>query len=184
MRDLVVVGGRLALICAITALLLAGVNAVTGPRIVLNRQLALEAALASLVPDGKPGGEILVSGHDQVGGEYPVSGGAEASSILRLIGAGYGGDMEILAAYASDGTILAVELMDNQETPGLGKAAEKDSYMTKFIGTGGTVPVPSAKNLLQPAEADAITGATITFIGIAKALETGSRYIKAVGESR
>ena len=90
--------------------------------------------------------------------------------------------MNILANYSSDGEVTAVVLMENQETPGLGKKAEKPEYMDKFIGTGGGAgDVPVRKGQLPQGEADAITGATVTFIGIAKALHTGSAFVKENG---
>jgi electron transport complex protein RnfG len=99
-------------------------------------------------------------------------------AILELIGDGYGGDMKILARYGPEGVIQAVTLMDNLETPGLGKKAETPEYMEKFIGTGGRdKPVPVRKNMLVPGEADAITGSTITFLGVSQALAEGARYI-------
>jgi Na+-translocating ferredoxin:NAD+ oxidoreductase subunit G len=97
--------------------------------------------------------------------------------ICRLVGAGYGGDMMILARYGVDGTIEAVKMMENLETPGLGKEAEKESYMEMFIGSGSNKQVPVRKDMLSPEESDAVTGATVTFIGIGKALEDGSRFV-------
>ena len=56
---------------------------------------------------------------------YTVSQGQTASGyILDLEGAGYGGEMSIFASYAPDGEIRAARLLDNLETPGLGKKAE------------------------------------------------------------
>jgi electron transport complex protein RnfG len=85
----------------------------------------------------------------------------------------------VLARVDGNGTIRAVRLMDNSETPGLGKKAENPDYMNKFIGTGGPDhPVPVRKSSLSAAEADAVTGATITFLGVSRALAEGARYIR------
>ena len=101
--------------------------------------------------------------------------------LLELEGSGYGGEMNILARYDWDGTVRAVRLMDNSETPGLGKKAENPAYMEKFIGTGSQEnPVPVRKDMLASGEADAVTGATITFLGISKALSEGAEYVQAV----
>jgi electron transport complex protein RnfG len=70
--------------------------------------------------------------------------------------------------------------MDNSETPGLGKKAENPAYMEKYLGTGASDnPVPVRKSMLKPDEADAITGATITFLGVSKALAEGAVYAAA-----
>jgi electron transport complex protein RnfG len=97
--------------------------------------------------------------------------------VLELEGSGYGGEMRILARYDGEGAIRAVKLMDNTETPGLGKKAETPTYMDKFIGTGAPEePVPVRKDMLASSEADAVTGATITFLGISQALAEGAQY--------
>jgi electron transport complex protein RnfG len=94
-----------------------------------------------------------------------------------MLGNGYGGEMAILAGYTEEGEIFAVQMMENSETPGLGKEAEKAEYMQKYIGTGTEKPVPVRKDMLSQEEADAVTGATITFIGVAKALVEGSDFV-------
>jgi electron transport complex protein RnfG len=100
-------------------------------------------------------------------------------SLLELIGSGYGGDLKILARYDRTGEIRAVKLMEDEETPGLGKKAESPAYMDKFIGTGAAGnPVPVRKDMLPTSEADAITGATITFLGVSKALAEGARFAR------
>jgi electron transport complex protein RnfG len=186
MKSIFTIGGKLAIICAVAAIILGFVNSVTEPKIELNRKLELERALAAVAGDGVVGEETLIEGEDMVYSFFPVNGGSDDQSgyILRLIGLGYGGDMNILANYIQDGEVTKVVLMENQETPGLGKKAEKPEYMNKFIGTGGAAgEVPVRKGQLPQAEADAITGATVTFIGIAKALHAGSEFVKERGSA-
>jgi len=184
MKSIFAIGGKLAIICAVAAIILGFVNSVTEPKIELNRKLELERALASVAGNAEVGEETVVDAEGAVYSFFPVTGpdGSTSGYILRLVGLGYGGDMNILANYAPDGEVAAVVLMENQETPGLGKKAEKPDYMNKFIGTGGgTGDVPVRKDQLSQGEADAITGATVTFIGIAKALHTGSAFVKEKG---
>ena len=68
-----------------------------------------------------------------------------------------------------------------QHTRVLGKKAENAEYMNKFKGTGADKPVPVKKTMLEAADADAVTGATITFTGVSKALEYGSEFAKKLG---
>lgn len=102
--------------------------------------------------------------------------------ILTLRGDGYAGDMKILANYEKSGKLLACVLMDNQETPGLGKEAENIKYMDKYNGLGDDSSIPVKKSQLSADDADAVGGATITFVGIGKALDYGSSYVKKLGE--
>ncbi|MFP4444343.1 MAG: FMN-binding protein, partial [Spirochaetia bacterium] len=84
--------------------------------------------------------------------------------------------------YAPDGTVLNAVLMENQESPGLGKKAEDPGYMEKFVQTGSDEPVPVRKDMLPGDEADAVTGSTVTFVGIARALKRGSEYVRTLDE--
>jgi RnfABCDGE-type electron transport complex G subunit len=116
---------------------------------------------------------------------YPVEQNGQITGYaLDILGSGYGGDMKIIAGYNTDGSIRKVKLLDNSETPGLGKKAEVEGYMEKFTGTGAEKPVPVIKNMLKDRnEIDAVTGATITFMAIADALRAGSDFVKKIGVS-
>jgi len=179
MNDIVGVGGKLALICAVAAIALGLVNAVTAPAIAKVKEEQLAAALDKVRGNAVAGEEQIVEGNPEVTGYYTLTeGGESAGYIVKIIGIGYGGDMELLASIAADGEIRAVALMDNLETPGLGKEAEKPEYMEKYVGTGSTRPVPLNKQQLTQEQADSISGASITFMGLAQALVAGSDYVK------
>jgi electron transport complex protein RnfG len=181
MRNVVIVAVKLFAICAMAALTLGGINAITEPVIIQRKILELQQALDELTPDAQTGEAVEVAETPGIAKRYPISKeGQSAGMLLELVGSGYGGDMKILARYDDDGTIRAVKLMDNTETPGLGKKAENPDYMEKFLGTGSADdPVPVRKDTLEPGEADAVTGATITFLGVSKALAEGAEYAAA-----
>lgn len=179
MNEVVGVGGKLALICAVAAVALGLVNAITAPAISRVKEEQLAAALDNVRGNATAGEEQPVENDPFVEGYYPLTeNGQDAGFIVKLLGIGYGGDMEMLASIASDGEIRAVKLMDNAETPGLGKEAEKSEYMAKFVGTGSEEPVPLNKQQLSQNEADSISGATITFMGLAQAVEAGADFVK------
>ena len=144
--------------------------------------MELKQALKELTPDAEAGQAIEVTHNPVIVKNYPVGkGGETVGTLLELKGSGYGGDMKILARYDLDGSISAVRLMDNTETPGLGKKAESPVYMEKFFGTGSAEkPVPLRKDMLTGPDADAVTGATITFLGVAKALAEGANYARSL----
>ncbi len=187
MKDIINIGGRLTLICAIAAAILGLMNAVTEPKIEQIKQERLEQALSRVSEGMTVGDPREVSGNDKISTYYPLfRGGNEENPdgyICRIIGAGYGGEMIILAGFKPEGEVFAVQMMENQETPGLGKEAEKASYMEKYIGKGNDEPFPLRKDMLSQEQADSITGATITFIGVAKALVAGSDFVQELGEN-
>ncbi|MFO7781400.1 MAG: FMN-binding protein [Spirochaetia bacterium] len=183
MQKLVEIGGRLAIICIVAALVLALVNAVTAPVIAQNRQEALDAALQQIVGNAEVGDRIPVDGEESeiVRAYYPVGTPRPPASryVVELLGTGYGGEMQILTGIAADGEIFSAVLMQNAETPGLGKEAERSGYMErKFIGKGDEEPIPATRSDLPPEEAEAVSGSTVTFMGIAEALQAGSRFVK------
>jgi len=180
MKQLLKTGGKLALICAVAATALALINMVTAPRIEYNREQRLLQALEE------------VSGGFEIGEEQEVEhrvithahrlfdeAGEPAGIILRMRSDGYGGEMQLIAGYRLDGSLITARLLDNEETPGLGKEAEEAQYMEKFEGKGSSdEPVPVRKDQLPEDQADAVTGSTITFSGIAEGLAAGAEYVR------
>ena len=183
MKKTLLVGSKLALICVIAAVVLGFVNAVTEPKIIQNKKEALRRAIQSVAGNSETGEQTAVRDYPGVEYYYEIEDDG-GGYIVKLIGTGYGGEMHLLAGYRPGGGIFSVVLMENQETPGLGKKAEAEGYMDKYIGTGGDEPVPVLKDQLSREEADAITGATITFVGIGQALLNGSDFVKSLGEEK
>ena len=180
MSDIIKIGSKLALICAVAALCLGAVNMVTEPQIEKFRAEKLQAALEQVSPGGTIGEETPAD-DAVVTSYYTVKDGDKVTGyILNLKGAGYGGDLIILASYKAGGELFGSVMMENDETPGLGKEAEKDWYMKKYIGYAGE-NIPTTKSQLEQVDADAISGATITFAGIGNALIAGSDFAVKLG---
>jgi H+/Na+-translocating ferredoxin:NAD+ oxidoreductase subunit G len=182
MKEVMKTGGKLAAICAIAAIALGIVNAITEPIIIAARAERLRLALEQLSVGLEIGEYNEINDDSSIRAYYPLSGtdGVEAY-IINIIGAGYAGDLNLLSAISLSGEVLSVVLMEHSETPGLGKEAENSSYMEMFIGTGKDSKIPSSKSQLKPDDADSITGASITFIGIGKALNEASGYVNQLG---
>ena len=178
------VGLRLAAICAGAALILALINAVTAPTIELNRDREIASNLNRILPVGSRVGEqFLVEDREDIVAYYSIvdESSTPAGYIVQIIGEGYAGDMTLLVGYRRDGEVFAARLLENAETPGVGKLAEEEGYMDRFVGTGtGRTPVPTRKSSLSPEDAAVISGATITFVGISQALREGSRFVQAL----
>lgn len=177
---------KLTVICAIAALILGVVNMITEPVIIQQKIIAQQEALIVL-SDGDDVGEqispVSEGESDIVHLIYPIEKNGETIKyILQLTGSGYGGEMVLLAVFAVDGSFVKAKLMENNETPGLGKKAEEDSYYAKFDGFGGAdSAIPVNKNELTDVYAEAVSGSTITFSGISAALAYGSDYVKSMG---
>lgn len=171
----------LAAICAVAAIILAVMNNVTAPVIQNYENQKTLSALEEVSCSMEIGDRIEV-GQDYVGYRYPLyTNGKVSGQILGLSSNGYGGELVIVASYDNNGVVMAVKLVSDSETPGVGKKAENAGYMDKFIGTGSsTVAVPTSKSMLSEADSMAVSGASITFTGISKALAYGSDFVKSL----
>ena len=181
MKNIIIIAVKLAVICLVAAFVLALVNGITAPQIAISKAQAEKDALSVINKAGTIGERVEGDGV-MVNYYFPVTDGGKVTNyILSLKNMGYGGDLIILANFKANGEIIDAKLMEDAETPGLGKMAENPAYMDKFKGTGADKPVPVKKTMLESADADAVTGATITFTGLSKALEYGSEFAKKLG---
>lgn len=200
---------RLTIICAVASLILGAVNIMTEPVIQERKRVEKEEAL-KVLSDGDQVGEMQTPANsDEIHGKlmasladhgviasgeefdekklitaiYPVEkNGAVFKYILQLEGSGYGGKLILLSVFMSDGTFVKAKLMEDNETPGLGKKAENFAYYNKFKNTGSAeAPIPVSKRDLPAAEIEAVSGSTITFNGVSRALALGSDYVKLLG---
>ncbi len=186
MKQIAVIGLKLAVICAIAATTLALINGVTAPRIEAYRQQRIQEALQQVSGGYSVGDAQEADDHDRISTYHPLTDdtGALQGYVLQVQSSGYGGPMRLIVGYRSDGSVITARLLDNDETPGLGKDAERPEYMEKFEGTGGPQQgVPTRAGQLPSSEADAISGSTITFIGVAEGISRGSAFVKELGGS-
>lgn len=179
-KSIFITGGKLALIGALSAFALALINSLTAPVIEENNALKLRDALSAVIISGEAGNEITIEDNKNVEGYYPVlEDGKVSGYVLKLTGDGYGGPLDILASYDVSGKVNKVKLMDNSETAGLGKKAENDQYMKVFENTGTAKKVPLWKSDLSAEKVNEITGASITYYGVAQAVKYGSDLVKS-----
>ncbi|MDY4609903.1 MAG: FMN-binding protein [Sphaerochaetaceae bacterium] len=182
MKNYLKVAAILGIICAVAAVILAFVNAVTAPRIADYEAKQTLVALKAVASGYDIGERRYDDADSSVNYLIPLTqNGSISGYILELNANGYGGAMTFVASFNTEGEILAVKMLTNSETPGLGKKSEAAGYMDKFLGTGGRISIPTSKSELSAADAQAVSGASVTFTGIAKALAYGSDYVKRLG---
>ncbi len=159
MNQLFKFGLILGMICLAAALVLAVTYQITKPRIEEQLRLEEQKALKSIAPEAdsfekKEAGDI----------EYfdAVKNGKVIGYCVRVAGTGYNGFMRILVGVDLTGVIQGVEVLEQQETPGLGakvneiKPGEKEPWFLKQFKGKQARTVEIRKNI------DTITGATIT----------------------
>jgi Na+-translocating ferredoxin:NAD+ oxidoreductase RnfG subunit len=110
---------------------------------------------------------------------FPVKKGTDlAGYILELSGSGFGGKLDLIASYQTDGTLNRALLVKHAERfPG---GTGTDRLLDLFYGKKAAgMPVTTA--MLENSGADAVSGATESLRGIGLALKAGSLYAARIG---
>ena len=149
--------GTLLLITSIVAACLAGVNAITEPKI---RQIQEEKTQAA-IEEVLPGGGVEIDFTDDSGLVSVVYKG-ESGYAIQVAPVGFDGAITMMVGVDFEGNVLGISVIDQSETAGLGavcaaKTSAGEAFRGQFEGVSGTVAVSK-----DGGELDAITGATIT----------------------
>lgn len=185
-----------AVLLGVVVLLTALLGALAGQtrdRILRNQQSALLQAIDALLPPGSYDNDILqdrilVRSPDLLGSSNAVAifrARREHAPVAALINAiapdGYRGPIELLIAIKHDGTLYGVQVLDHDETPGLGDAFEnRDAdWLTDFRGRSLDDPAQARWTVTKDGgEFDAFTGATITPRAIVRAVRKSLEYYR------
>lgn len=168
----------LALICAGSAVTLATINGKTAPVIAAYEQQKTTDALKA-VAHGYEIGEKIELQESTSPYYIPLTENGEIKGyLLELAGNGYGGKLTLVASYDLEGKVLEAQVVSNSETPGLGKKSEESWYMNKYKNKK---VIPTKKSQLSDEDSSAVSGASITFAAVGKALSKGSEVVKNLG---
>jgi Na+-translocating ferredoxin:NAD+ oxidoreductase subunit G len=189
MRSMIKFGAILGVICLLATALLASMNAVTADRIRMQAETELQESLREVMPEG-----VTFEPSDSTNDpDYFTVTGADG----RLLGAafkasakGYSSTIETIVGMKQDGTINAIKIVAQQETPGLG------SRITEIAGTISILDFLRGKRQqegLRPwfqeqfgrktvsglDQVETITGATISSRAVIDSVKQKARQIQA-----
>lgn len=93
---------------------------------------------------------------------------------------GYNGEITLLVALNTAGSVLGVRITKHQETPGLGDYFDKKNYqwLTQFIGKNNNLPNAAWEVRQEKGDFDAWSGATITPRAIIHAISRVVHYFE------
>jgi electron transport complex protein RnfG len=179
-----------------SGLALVGIFVITQPRIERNRAEALEAALYRVLPgsasrkafvvrdgvltpmegqsDRLPDEEAIYAGYDQAGMAVGFAIPAEGPGFQDTIKLIYGYD-------PVRRRVVGMEVLESKETPGLGDKIIKDEeFVAGFRDLAVTPEVVAVRRgRTQENEIDAISGATISSIAVARIInEANARWLE------
>ncbi|MDD5348049.1 MAG: RnfABCDGE type electron transport complex subunit G [Candidatus Omnitrophica bacterium] len=187
MKEMLRYGMILGLICLVSTGLLAAVNNLTKTRIENQARAEIETGLkevlaqaASFEPVGSEEKIVYYKGFDQAG---QLVGCAFIASQK-----GYSSVIETMVGMTIDGTITAIKVISQNETPGLGcrvNEAEDDTTLLDFL-RGKKAPENktsrfcaqfSGKKIAEIDGVNAITGATISSRAVIDSVRTKAEEI-------
>lgn len=155
---------KLLLISAVTALLLAGVNALTAPTIAANNELEKKNAISAIFPDADDIRQADVAA-DGVESIYLVMTDGDLLGYAASVApTGFGGAMDIMVGVGADGSVVGIKIVSHSETPGLGSRVNSDSFLSQYRGLSGVLTVGR--------DVDAITGSTISSKAVTKGINS------------
>lgn len=111
------------------------------------------------------------------------NGGAFAGAAIRCSSPnGYGGDVKLLVAFGSDGSLKDFTVLESHETPGLGANISKPEFHAQFKGRpsdiqwkvrndGGDIDAVTSATISSRAVCEAIADAAAKFRLLASAIE-------------
>jgi len=182
-RDILKPGVILMAYALIAGSALAFVNVRTAPRIDENRQIAENEARAEVLPEMAGGYDFMDEG---AGFSYWIgyrdAGKREIGGYIFIAqGSGYSSTIESMVGVDPSGTILAVKVLSQQETPGLGarvqeiRRGETEPWFTRQFR--GKTSRDDFAVIQDGGDIDAITGATISSRTVTDSINRGLKKL-------
>ncbi len=163
-KEFIKLSSILCMITLVAALLLAGVNKITEPRIAEADAKASKEAMMKIIPDA----DSFVTLNENV--SAAKKGDEVIGYCAKVTTTGYGGDIAMMVGLDINAVVQGIEILSHSETAGLGAKITEDGFKSQFKGKNFALQV--VKNETDdPNQITAITGATVSSRGIAKGIE-------------
>ena len=165
-KEIVIPAAALTLICLAATLLLSLTNMVTKGQIARVQQEAADAARKLVCADAAEFKEAPEYADADVYRALDDAGNLIGYAVITS-GKSYGGDIDVMTGFDTEGKITGVQILNIEDTPGLGMNAKKESFRNRFLEkTAGSLA--ASKTPSSDSEIQAITGATITSTAVTK----------------
>ncbi len=153
-------------ICLVFAALLALIYDIAEPRIIEQRRLEEKEAIEEVLPQAP---EVMekIEKEDLVFYEAKDAKGNIIAYVFIAQARGYSSDIKTVVSLRPEGDIIAVKVLEQRETPGIGSRISEDDFLNQF------------KNKDINEQFDTITGATISSTAVIEAVkEKGLEVLK------
>jgi electron transport complex protein RnfG len=162
-REIAKLGATLAVVCAVAAGAIAGVNGAVKATIEENNRLEAVSKRRQVFPAAEDFEARTVDGREVF--VATGEGGAPLGLVVTTAPRGYAGPIGMTIGIAPDGTVagLAISKLDQTETPGLGVKVTLAAFRDQFRGKGAA----AVRLRKDGGTVDAITAATISSRAVA-----------------
>ncbi len=160
----------LFVICLVSTALLALANSVTAPII---DELAIKTEIETrktVLSSAENFTEETANGINYVIGLG--KDGKTVGMVFTTTAKSYGGEIIVMTGVDNEGKVTGVELLQINDTAGLGMNAQNDSFKDQFIGLVKNIVVMKNSSNHDNNEITALTGATITSDAVAEAVNS------------
>ena len=168
--------GTLLLITALVAAALAGVNAITAPRIAqINAQKTLKA-IDAVLPGG--GEEMAPGTYNDQDGLVAAVYASETGYAVKVTPIGFDNTITMMVGVDLEGKVTGISIISHTETAGLGAVAaakneDGENFRNQFKGQSGVLEVGD--------QIDAISSATITSKAVTQGVNAALRCVAELG---
>ena len=165
----------LCAICLIATVALAGTNLLTADTIEQQKVITEQESRKQVLPDA--------DSFEEADGYAIGKAGEEICGYVFVTSSkGYGGDVEVMTGINSAGEVTGVVILEQNETPGLGANAEKESFRDQFKQAVPADGFTVTKSTAGEGEISAMTGATITTTAVTNAVNEAVATYQEVKE--
>lgn len=180
-KNAVVVGLKLLLICAVIAGVVSFVYTVTLDAYQENLDREIRQSMAVIFDAGE-NDVIKTEKYDgslssDIRDIYTVRiNGETVGYCVNVIGKGFGGDIDLMVGYQPDKSIRGVSIVSHGETPGVGSKVGNVTHLSQYNGLSGELTISKRGD----ADITAISGATISSKAVHEAILRASEALALV----
>ena len=168
----------------VSSAVVGAVNMITEDAIAQAKAEAVNAALRMVLPEYE-----TTEKSDLVIDELPISvysavkgGETVGYAVESQTKQGFGGTIRMMVGFDTEGRIINVNVLEQNETPGLGANAEKESFRDQFKQAVPENGFTVTKSTAGEGEISAMTGATITTTAVTNAVNDAIAQYQEVKE--
>lgn len=169
MKDLFRFSLILFLVCLFSAGFLALIFKITEPRIIQQRLLEEKRAIEAVLPQA-PQKIEKIEEPDMVFYKAKDTQGNIFAYVFIAQARGYSSDIKTVVSLEPEGNIIAVKILEHQETPGIGVRIKEDKFLNQF------------KNKDIHQQFDTITGATISSRAVIDSIKESAKKVLTYGQ--